>query len=193
MDIALLYDCALLQFHFYYGDFVKRKALLHITKALASPRKVTQHMTASIMGKVQSAEVIAPWGPYTTFSVADTLKNATCSFHICSAHSSMSSSHIHSATTNSRPRKHQGRCCELLSEWTTQIMGRRYKAMLHCLVNCRICLLPHILLSIIANLCSSRPIKGTLEIITTSLLTHELDFLPSGSNLSAIRSSLLPP
>jgi hypothetical protein len=60
------------------------------------------------------------------------------------------------------------------------------------LETCRICLLPRRLLLTIADLCSSRPIEGTFDEITTSLLIHELDFLPNGSNLSDIRSSLLP-
>jgi hypothetical protein len=51
------------------------------------------------------------------------------------------------------------------------------------LANCRICLLPRNLLLVIANLCSLRPIEGTFDEITTNLLTHELDFLPSDSNL----------
>jgi hypothetical protein len=56
----------------------KRLALYDdIQVALASPRKVTPRMTASIIGKVRSAGEIAPWGPYISFSVADTLKNAT--------------------------------------------------------------------------------------------------------------------
>ena len=48
-----------------------------IQSVLASPRKVTPGMTASIIGKVRSAGKIALWGPYISFSVADTLKNAT--------------------------------------------------------------------------------------------------------------------
>ena len=56
----------------------KRQALYaDIQLALASPRKVTPRMTASIIGKVRSAGEIAPWGPYISFSVTDTLKNAT--------------------------------------------------------------------------------------------------------------------
>jgi hypothetical protein len=57
---------------------------------------------------------------------------------------------------------------------------------------CRICLLPRELLLAIADLSSSRPIAGTSEALTTSLLMLDLDFLPSGSNLSDIQSSLLP-
>lgn len=60
------------------------------------------------------------------------------------------------------------------------------------LVTCRVCLLPRKLLLVIADLCSSRPIEGTFDEITTNLLIPELDFLPSGSNLSDIRSSLPP-
>lgn len=63
----------------------KCMALLQdIPTALASPRKGTPRMMASIMGKVRSAGEIAPWGPYITFSVVDTLKNVTrnaFSFH----------------------------------------------------------------------------------------------------------------
>jgi hypothetical protein len=56
----------------------KRQALYaDIQTALASPRTVTPRMTASIIGKVRAAGEIAPWGPYISFSVADTLKNAT--------------------------------------------------------------------------------------------------------------------
>ena len=53
----------------------KRQALYaDIQMALASPCKVTPRMTASIIGKVRSAGEIAPWGPYISFSVSDTLK-----------------------------------------------------------------------------------------------------------------------
>jgi hypothetical protein len=57
---------------------------------------------------------------------------------------------------------------------------------------CRICLLPRKLLSVLADLSSSRPIEGTFAEVTTSLLIPELNFLPDGSDLSVIRSSLLP-
>jgi hypothetical protein len=60
------------------------------------------------------------------------------------------------------------------------------------LKTCKICLLPRSLLSVLVDLSSSRPIEGTFDALTTTLLTHELDFLPHGSNLKAIRSSLLP-
>jgi hypothetical protein len=60
------------------------------------------------------------------------------------------------------------------------------------LKTCRICLLPRSLLSVLADLSSSRPIEGTYDELTTTLLTHELSFLPPGSNLKDIRSSLLP-
>jgi hypothetical protein len=60
------------------------------------------------------------------------------------------------------------------------------------LQTCRICLLPRRLLSVLAALSSFKPIEGTYATLTTSLLTHELSFLPDGSNLRAIRSSLLP-
>jgi hypothetical protein len=60
------------------------------------------------------------------------------------------------------------------------------------LQTCRICLLPRKLLSTLAALSSSQPIEGTYDELTTSLLTHEVAFLPNGSNLQAIRSSLLP-
>jgi hypothetical protein len=59
------------------------------------------------------------------------------------------------------------------------------------LKTCRICLLPRKLLSVLADLSSSRPIVGTYASLTTSLLTQELSFLPDGSNLKDIRSSLL--
>jgi hypothetical protein len=54
----------------------------------------------------------------------------------------------------------------------------------------QICLLPHELLYALADLSSSRPIGGTYDSLTTALLTHDLDFLPPGSNLSTIRSSV---
>jgi hypothetical protein len=60
------------------------------------------------------------------------------------------------------------------------------------LQTCRICLLPRRLLLVLADLSSSRPIAGTSVDLTTNLLTLDLDFLPSGSNLSAIQSSLRP-
>jgi hypothetical protein len=60
------------------------------------------------------------------------------------------------------------------------------------LKTCRICLLPRKLLSVLADLSSSKPIEGTYASLTTSLLTQEVSFLPDGSNLMAIRSSLLP-
>jgi hypothetical protein len=56
---------------------------------------------------------------------------------------------------------------------------------------CRICLLPRRLLSVLADLSSSRPIVGTYASLTTSLLTHEVSFLPDGCNLRDIQSSLL--
>jgi hypothetical protein len=60
------------------------------------------------------------------------------------------------------------------------------------LQTCRICLPPPELLSILAALSSCRPIEGTYVDATTRLLTLDLDFLPSGSNLSVLRSSRLP-
>jgi hypothetical protein len=45
---------------------------------------------------------------------------------------------------------------------------------------CRICLLPCELLSALADLSSSRLIEATSVVLTTSLLTLDLDFLPSG-------------
>ena len=60
------------------------------------------------------------------------------------------------------------------------------------LQTCQICLLPRRLLSVLADLSSSRPIVGTYASQTTSLLMHEVSFLPDGSNLRDIRSSLLP-
>jgi hypothetical protein len=339
----------------------KRMALLHdITTALAQPRKVTPRVTASIMGKVRSAGEIAPWGPYITFSVADTLKNATrnafsshrswwskgkvrfskkvqadlrflseqlvlpefspvwsCYIGLLvprtATHSLISDAsyeglggwspefeiqwrltkddlkelgfhvkvvealtgeptpdqvglHINPlefiatiinmwlmlVMIKSLPTCDTGYIVDILSDNTSalswlkltavtkdsrlQPLARFASALLiqarchltrvqpqfiagidnieadalsryqngrlrswadvtrRCsrLENCRICLLPRRLLLIIADLCSSRPIEGTFEEITTSLLTHELDFLPSGSNLSVIRSSLPP-
>jgi hypothetical protein len=55
---------------------------------------------------------------------------------------------------------------------------------------CRICLLPRRLLSVLADLSSSRPIADTYASLTTSLLTHEVSFLPDGYSLKDIRSSL---
>ena len=60
------------------------------------------------------------------------------------------------------------------------------------LKTCRICLLPRKLLSTLAALSSSKPIEGMFAELTTSLLTHKVTFLPAGSNLQAIQSSLLP-
>ena len=60
------------------------------------------------------------------------------------------------------------------------------------LQTCRICLLPRKLLSTLAALSSSKPIEDTYEKLTTDLLMHEVAFLPNGSDLQAIRSSLLP-
>jgi hypothetical protein len=57
---------------------------------------------------------------------------------------------------------------------------------------CRICLLPRKLLLTLAALSSSTLTEGTYEEQTTSLLIHEVNFLPHGSNLRAIQSSLLP-
>jgi hypothetical protein len=59
--------------------------------------------------------------------------------------------------------------------------------------SCRICLPPPELLFVLADLTSSRPIAGTYVAVTTHLLTLALDFLPPGSNLRALRSSLLRP
>jgi hypothetical protein len=56
---------------------------------------------------------------------------------------------------------------------------------------CRICLLPRKLLLTLAALSSSKQIEGTYVEQTTNLLTHEVNFLPDGSNLQVIRSSLL--
>ena len=60
------------------------------------------------------------------------------------------------------------------------------------LQTCRICLLPRKLLSVLADLSSSRPIEGTYDDLATSRLMPELDFLPDGSDLLVIRSSLPP-
>ena len=60
------------------------------------------------------------------------------------------------------------------------------------LQTCRICLLPRKLLLTLAALSSSQQIEGTYAEQTTTLLMHEVAFLPSGSNLQVIRSSLLP-
>jgi hypothetical protein len=337
----------------------KRQALYDdIQVALASPRKVTPRMTASIIGKVRSAGEIAPWGPYISFSVADTLKNATrqsfspvrswwsrgkvrfsknvqadlrflseqlvlpefspvwsCYIGLLvprtATHSLISDAsyeglggwsprfevqwrltkedllelgfhikivealtgeptpdqvglHINPlefiATiinlwlllilVKSLPACATGYIVDILSDNTSalswlkltattkdsrlQPLARFASALLiqarrqlvrvqpchikgdlnieadalsrfqngrlrsfadvikRCsrLATCRICLLPRRLLLTIADLCSSRPIEGTFDEITTNLLTHELDFLPSGSNLSVIRSSL---
>jgi hypothetical protein len=66
--------------------------------------------------------------------------------------------------------------------------------MLQCshLRSCRICLPPPELLFVLADLSSSRPIAGTYVEVTTHLLTLGLDFLPTGWNLKALHSSLLP-
>jgi hypothetical protein len=58
------------------------------------------------------------------------------------------------------------------------------------LQTCKICLLPPELLVTLAALSSSTPIEGTYEEQTTALLILDLDFLPDGSNLRDIRSSL---
>jgi hypothetical protein len=57
---------------------------------------------------------------------------------------------------------------------------------------CEICLLPRELLSVLADLSSSRPIAGTFEEATTNLLMLELNFLPAGLDRSDILSSLPP-
>ena len=54
----------------------------------------------------------------------------------------------------------------------------------------RICLLPHELLYALAALSSSKRIEGTYDSLTAALLTPDLDFLPPGSNLKIIRSSV---
>jgi hypothetical protein len=58
------------------------------------------------------------------------------------------------------------------------------------LKHCRICLLPPELLAALAALSSCRPTEGTYDELTTRLLTLDLDFLPDGSNLRVLRSSL---
>jgi hypothetical protein len=60
------------------------------------------------------------------------------------------------------------------------------------LKTCQICLLPRKLLLKLAALTSSQLIEGTYAELTTDLLTHDVSFLPNGSNLEVIRSSLLP-
>jgi hypothetical protein len=61
------------------------------------------------------------------------------------------------------------------------------------LKNCKICLLPPELLAALADLSSCRPTEGTYDELTTRLLTLDFDFLPDGSNLKVIRSSLRQP
>jgi hypothetical protein len=55
---------------------------------------------------------------------------------------------------------------------------------------CKICLLPPELLVVLAELSSCKPIEGTFDKLTTELLTLDLDFLPAGSDLKVLRSSL---
>jgi hypothetical protein len=55
----------------------KRQALIDdINQALRDPTQVPPKVAASIMGKVRAAGNIAPWGPYVSFSLADTIKQA---------------------------------------------------------------------------------------------------------------------
>jgi hypothetical protein len=57
----------------------KRKALYaDILLALNNPTRVPPKVAASILGKVRAAGLIAPWGPYISFSFAESIKHATC-------------------------------------------------------------------------------------------------------------------
>jgi hypothetical protein len=56
----------------------KRKILFDdIQIALRDPRRVAPKVAASIMEKVRAAGEIAPWGPYVSFSLADSIKRAS--------------------------------------------------------------------------------------------------------------------
>jgi hypothetical protein len=83
---------------------------------------------------------------------------------------------------------------DALSRWQNGRLTYFADVITRCshLRTCRICLLPRRLLSVLADLSSSKPIAGTYASLTTSLLTPEVSFLPDGSNLTAIRSSLSP-
>jgi hypothetical protein len=72
----------------------------------------------------------------------------------------------------------------LLTSWADVI------ALCSPLKTCAICLLPPELLVTLAALSSCKPTAGTYDELTTTLLTLDLDFLPDGSNLKVIRSSL---
>ena len=58
------------------------------------------------------------------------------------------------------------------------------------LANCRLCLLPHELLSALANIHSSPLTEGTYEDATTQLLSHALVILPVGSRPPGLQSTI---
>jgi hypothetical protein len=83
---------------------------------------------------------------------------------------------------------------DALSRFTNGLFTSWADVIAQCsqLQTCKICLLPPELLVTLAELSSSTPIGDTYEERTTALLTLDLDFLPDGSNLRVIRSSLPP-
>jgi hypothetical protein len=61
------------------------------------------------------------------------------------------------------------------------------------LQTCKICLLPPEFLAALAGLSSCKPIAGTYAKLTMALLILDFNFLPDGSDLKVLRSSLQQP
>ena len=101
-------------------------------------------------------------------------------------------SHSCTACSYSRDQERRSGCPQSLSEWAATIFRGRYQAMLPPE---NVSNMPSPAQAIVrasrfkflqADLSSSKPIAS----LTTSLLRHEVTFLPDGSNLTAIRRSL---